>query len=177
MRKTIIGMADSYTTAQAIVEDLEREGIVGTQVEVISGADDDISSEDHSTQQKKKGLTERIRNVFRFRDHSTDKAAHDNDVEEPEIYASHVRQGRVLIIVRMPDVPEADRAAEVLRLNGAFDPKGGNKPRVVWENDQPGADPTAQAVAKDKTMGDDRLTTGGTRDDLEGRGTNIRGSC
>lgn len=173
MRKTIIGMAGSYTTAQAIVEALEREGIVGTQVEVIAGADEDISSAGNSTPDKK-GLIERIGNIFRSHGKSTDKAAHDNYVEDPEFYASHVREGRALIIVRMPDVPEADRAAEVLRLNGAFDPKGGNQPRVVWENDQPGVDPSAQAGEKEKTIGDDSLTTGGTRADLEGRGTTIR---
>ena len=167
-------MAGSYTVAQAIVEALEREGIVGTQVEVISGAADDVSSLDNSAADHRPSLAERIRNAFRSHSHPGDKAVHDYYVEDPEFYASHVRQGRALIIVRMPDAPEADRAAEVLRLNDAFDPKGGNRPRIMRENNQPGVDLSTQDGAKDKTIGDESLTTGGTRADLEGRGANIR---
>jgi hypothetical protein len=166
-------MAGSYTAAQAIVEALEREGIVGTRVEVVSGADDDISSAGKANSGDKKGLADKIRNIFRSDGHSGHNSIPDYG-GDPEFYASHVRQGRALIIVRMPDVPEADRAAEVLRLNGAFDPRGGEKPRIVWENDQPGANPSFQPRERDKTMDDDTLTTGGTRADLEGRGTNIR---
>jgi hypothetical protein len=174
MRKTIIGMAGSYTAAQTIVEALEREGIVGTQVEVISGAADDISSLDNSANARRPTFVEKIRSIFQPHGHSHDTGPRDQYLEDPDFYASHVRQGRALIVVRMPDVPEADRAAEVLRVNGAFDPGGGDKPRVVWENDRPGIDPASRQDNTKKTIGDDTLTTGGTRDDLEGRGTTIR---
>jgi hypothetical protein len=175
MRKTVVGMVDSYGTAERIVEDLELHGIVGNEVEVVSGADEEVLGPvAPSGDPPQEGFADRIRRLFRSLTHSEKRQVHDYYAEDPEFYASQVRQGRAMVIVRAPDVLEADRAAEILRRHGAYDPKGGDGPRIFWENDQPESTPPPNEGQKEETIGNDALTTGGTRADLEGRGTQIR---
>lgn len=175
MHKTIVGMVDSYGTAERIVEDLELVGIVGSEVQLIGNADDKVTGfEDARDSARHEGFTEKIRHFFRSHSRGKTKESSDNYVEDPDFYITKVREGRSLVIVRVPDVPEADRAVEILRGYGAVDPSGGDEPRVFWENDQPESVPPDNAGKKQQTIGDDSLTTGGTRADLEGRGTKIR---
>ena len=175
MHKTIVGMADSYGTAERIVEDLELAGIVGSEVQVIANPDDKVTGfEDTSGSDRREGFTERIRNFFGSHSRDKTKQASDNYVEDPDFYITKVREGRSMVIVRMPDVPEVGRAVEILRGYGAVDPRGGDQPRVFSENDRPESTQPDNAGKKQQTMGDDTLTTGGTRADLEGRGTKIR---
>ncbi|HWF40138.1 MAG TPA: hypothetical protein VG322_16555 [Candidatus Acidoferrales bacterium] len=173
MHKTIVGMADSYGTAERIVEDLEQAGIVGSEVQVISDADDKVTGfENTSAKAPREGFTEKIRNFF----HSHTRS-HENEpvVDDTEVYASRIRDDKhALIIVRLPDVPEDNRAVEILRAYRAVDPRGGDQPGVFWEEDLPASTPLGDPGKKKQTMGDDALTTGGTRADLEGRGTKIR---
>jgi hypothetical protein len=173
MHMTIVGMADSYGTAERIVEDMEQAGIVGNEVEVITDADDEVTGfEDTSGKTQRESFIERIRNFFRSHNRTRNNEPY---VDDTEFYASRIRDDkRALVIVRLPDAPEADRAIEILRAYGAANPRGGDQPLVLWENDLPGAIPLADAGKKQQTMGDDALTTGGTRADLEGRGTKIR---
>ncbi len=175
MRKTVVGMVDAYGTAEQIVEDLELHGIVGNEVEVVSGADQEVwGPAAPSGDPPKEGFADRIRRFFQSIAYSNKHQAHDYYVEDQEFYASQVRQGRAMIIVRAPDVLEADRAAEILRQHGAYDPRGGDGPRIFWENDQPESTPAPHEGQKEQTIGNDAVITGGTGSELKGRGAKIR---
>ena len=175
MRKTVVGMVDSYGTAERIVEDLELHGIVGNEVELVSGADEEVlGPAAPSGAAPREGLTDKIRRFFQSIAYSNEHQARDYYVEDQEFYASQVRQGRAMVIVRAPDVLEADRAAEILRQHGAYDPKGGNGPRIFWDNDRPESTPPPKEGQKEETIGNDALTSSGTGADLESRSTPIR---
>jgi hypothetical protein len=129
MEKIIVGMADSYGTAESIVEDLELAGIVGNQVEVITDLDDEVTGfEGKEGQAPREGFVERIRQFFHSHSRAEKNVAHDYYVEDPESYVSKVREGRSLVIVRLPDGMEGDRAVEILRGYGAVDPHVLEKP-------------------------------------------------
>jgi hypothetical protein len=173
MRKIVLGMVDSYGDAEQIVEQLEREGIVGNEVQVISDPDDEVLGfGDEAAKPRPEGFAEKIRHFFGSLSHSgrNQDAFHPDD---PEIYASHVRQGRAVIMVSSPDEAEADRAAEVLRLSGAYDPRGDKGPRILWEDDRPEINPSGASGEKRGAAATSGIT-GGTKADLEARGTEIR---
>lgn len=135
MRKTVVGMVDSYGDAERIVEQLEFESIVGSEVEVVKNAQDEITGfGGQPAESSHERFVERIRRLLHPLRHSDKNQGRDRPSEDPEPYVSQVRNGRTLIFVRVPDVPEADRAAELLRANGASDPCGGDGPRVFWED-------------------------------------------
>jgi hypothetical protein len=175
MRKTVVGMVNSYGDAERIVEQLELAGIVGNEVEVVKNAEDEVTGfSGQPAKSSHERFAERIRRLLHPLRHSDKDHGPDRSSEDPEPYVSQVRNGRTLIFVRVPDVDEADRAAELLRANGAYDPCGGAGPRVFWEDAQPESTPPRNVGEKQTTMGDSGVTAGGARDDLEGRGTRIR---
>lgn len=175
MRKTVVGMVNSYGDAERIVEQLELEGIVGNEVEVVKNAEAEVTGLGRQTEAPPhENFAERIRRLLHPLRHSDQGQARDRSIGDPESYITDVRNGRTLIFVRVPDPDEADRAAELLRANGAYDPCGDAGPRVFWEDAQPESTPPRNAGEKQSTIGDSGVTTGGARDDLEGRGTRIR---
>ena len=178
MRKTVVGVVATYGDAERIVRELELEGIVGHQVEVISGVDEEVTGTAYDTDDEahkpKERIGERIANFFRSHRGSNEQKVHDYYVEDPEFYASQIREGRAMIIVRVPDEAEVNRAAELLRANGTWDLNGKEGVEILEQNDRPELTPPRKAGAKESTMGDPAVTTGGTRADLEGRGQTLR---
>lgn len=160
MRKAVVGVFGNYGEASAVVRELENVGIVGEQVEVISDADQDVISEDMSgsearkrAEPSKKSATKSAANAGGT-EHSSEQApdqAFDqlpNNVRddpgtqpdyigEQEFYATHVRGGKALVIVRPQNEAGLEAATALLRDHGAkgFDGKKG--PVVRDEQDRP----------------------------------------
>jgi hypothetical protein len=176
MQRTVVGIVDNYSTAQHIVQALELEGIVGNQVEVVSGADEEVLGQEggSSAHKSHESFGKRTSHFVRSLTGSQDQKAHDDYVEDPEFYASQVRQGRAMVIVRLRDEPEANRVADLLRQYGANDLRGKHGPQILEENDQPESIPPSNAATSQSTMGEPGVTTGGTRANLEGHGQQIR---
>jgi hypothetical protein len=118
MRKTVVGFVSSYRKAKDIVLDLEHMGIVGTEVEVVSRAENEvqnIGAAPTAVRPSKKSMGEKIAHLFR----------------------PHASHDQAMIIVRTADERSADRAGEVLRLHHAKGVTHQPGPTFVWENEQP----------------------------------------
>ncbi|MGH9692383.1 MAG: hypothetical protein ACRD4C_15105 [Candidatus Acidiferrales bacterium] len=159
-----------------MVRDLEVAGIVGEEVEVVSGAEEEIGpgADLPSESECGKGMGGKIASLFDSLAGARKNEPHDYYVEDLEFYAGELRQGRALVIVRVADEQVANRAASVLRMQGAKSMSGDEGPSVIWERDEPESAPPLAAGGTTSTTGDPGVTTGGTSDDLEGRGQNIR---
>jgi hypothetical protein len=131
MQCVIVAILDSYADAEAAVQDLELAGIMGEQVEVISDIDEDVrtagtpgepSTKDPSSQRN--GL-ERLFGSGgalekpEVRDMSGEQP---NYIGNQEFYATHVKQGGAVMIVRTSTEQDADRAVAILRKHGARTP-------------------------------------------------------
>ena len=148
MRKAVVGVFGDYGEASAVVRELENVGIVGEQVEVISDADQDVISEDMSGSEAPKkaepskksaakgdgkpGETDQSPNNVR-----DDAGTQPDYIGEQEFYATHVRGGKALVIVRPQNEAGLEAATALLREHGAkgFDGKKG--PVVRDEQDRP----------------------------------------
>jgi hypothetical protein len=150
MRKAVVGVFGNYGEASAVVRELENVGIVGEQVEVISDADQDVISEDMSGSEARKraepskksaeksggaaNATETDQSPDNVRD---DPGTQPDYIGEQEFYATHVRGGKALVIVRPQNEAGLEAATALLRDHGAkgFDGKKG--PVVRDEQDRP----------------------------------------
>jgi hypothetical protein len=106
MQEAIVGVFESYEMAEAAVSDLELVGIVGGQVELISDADEDARTVRSTDDLSDAG----VRDVSgRMPDY----------IGEQEFYATHVKQGRAVLIVRPSSSKAAEDASTVLKNHGA----------------------------------------------------------
>lgn len=178
MGRVIVGVFHTYSQAQAAVRDLEvTAGITGEQVEVISGADEDVRGVDAGLDRPHpQSIGERIAHFFRGLTGSQSHRVHDYYVEDQEFYAGEVRQGRTMLIVRPPSDREADVAIEVMRSHGGASVTGKKKLTVDRESDNPERVAPRATATTASTIGSPRVTTGNYADDLEGRGKELRGA-
>jgi hypothetical protein len=139
MKYVIIGILDRYADAEAAVQDLELAGIKGEQVEVISDIDEDVRTAntpgEPSTELHEPGH-HWIARLFgsggplekrEVRDLSGEQP---NYIGEQEFYATHIKQGGAVMIVRTFAEQPANRAAEILRDHGARTPGHQDGPAI-----------------------------------------------
>ncbi len=130
MRYVIVGILDTYADAEAAVEDLEQTGIMGGQVEVISDIDEDARTADTPGEPSTKPPAAKGNWIARLfmpggplapevRDLSGEQP---NYIGDQEFYATHVKQGGAVMIVRTSTEKSASRAAAILRDHGARTP-------------------------------------------------------
>jgi len=139
MKYMVIGFFDRYGDAEAAVSDLELAGIVGGQVEVISDIDEDVRTADTPNERSTKPHdhhTSRVAKLFGAGGPLENREVRDTSGEQPdyigeqEFYATHVKQGGVVMIVRTPTEEIANRGAAILRDHGARTPGSKDAPVV-----------------------------------------------
>src|SRR5271154_4965084 len=139
MQYVIVGILDSYGDAEAAVEDLEQTGIKGGQVEVISEMDEDARTANTPGEPATKsgepheGWIKRLfgaGGALEKRDVRDVSGEQPNYIGEQEFYASHVRQGGAVVIVRATAEQAANRAAAILQEHGARTPGSKDGPAI-----------------------------------------------
>lgn len=127
MHQQIVAVFDSYGEAESAVRDLELAGIVGEQVEIIGNTDEDIRTADLPAAKKHSGRDD-------VRDDPGDQPAY---VGRQEFYATHVREGRTVLIVR-GTAPVAKTAKGILAGHGGKAPSG-DELEITQVDDRPRA--------------------------------------
>ena len=141
MKYVVVGMFERYAQAESAVEDLEAAGIVGDQVEVISDIDEDVRTADTprepQTQTKpRESHHSRLARLFgrgglltklEVRDESGEMP---NYIGEQEFYATHIKQGGAVMVVRTTTEQSATRAAAILGDHEAHAPGKKDRPTV-----------------------------------------------
>ncbi len=139
MRYVIVGILNSYGDAEDAVEDLEEAGIKGGQVEVISEIDEDARTADTPGEPATKsgeGHQGWIARLFgaggelAAREVRDESGTQPDYIGEQEFYASHVKQGGAVVIVRVSAEQAANRAAAILREHGARTPGSKDGPAI-----------------------------------------------
>ena len=136
MKYVIFGMLDSYGDAEAAVQDLEVAGIMGGQVEVISEIDEDVRTANTpgepstNSGEQPRGWIARLfgkGGALEKREVRDESGAMPDYIGEQEYYASHIKQGGAVVVVRTTVEQAANRAAAILQEHGARTPgsKGG----------------------------------------------------
>ena len=147
VHQTVVGVFESYADSEATLQDLELAGIVGEQVEVIRNLDQDdrtaqLGDEVESGANRKEGLLERAEHALHKHPEPKDDVRDDSGdqpqyIGRQEFYATHVREGHTVVIVRGPN-SLAERARGILDGHGAKAPSGGAV-QVTNEDDRPRA--------------------------------------
>jgi hypothetical protein len=139
MKFVIVGILASYGEAESAVEDLEQAGIVGGQVEVISDLDRDARTANTPGEPATKSSEPQPSWISRLfgaggalekRDVRDESGTQPDYIGEQEFYASHVRQGGAVVIVRVSAEQAANRAAAILRERGARNPGSKDGPAI-----------------------------------------------
>jgi hypothetical protein len=131
----VIGLFTRYGDAEAAVQDLEQVGIEGEQVEVITDMDQDARTANTpgepstSPPAPHPGWLRRILGASGpdVRDESGEQP---NYIGEQEFYATHVKQGGAVMIVRTSEEESANRAAAILHDHRAHSPGSKDAPTV-----------------------------------------------
>jgi hypothetical protein len=139
MQFIVVGILDGYREAEEAVQDLELAGIVGEQVEVISDIDEDArtaNTPDEPSTKPHEPHHSRLARLFGAGGSLQKPEVRDISGEQPnyigdqEYYATHVKQGGAVMIVRAPSEPIANRAAAILHSHGARTPGHKDAPAV-----------------------------------------------
>ncbi|HEY4950094.1 MAG TPA: hypothetical protein VIH88_07155 [Candidatus Acidoferrales bacterium] len=139
MKYVIFGMLDSYGDAEAAVQDLEVAGIAGGQVEVISEIDEDArtantpgepSTNSGEPQHSWIARLFGARGAPEKREVRDESGAMPDYIGEQEYYASHIKQGGAVVVVRTTAEQAANRAAAILHEHGARTPGSKDGPVV-----------------------------------------------
>jgi hypothetical protein len=139
MQYVVVGIFGSYGEAEAAVRDLDLAGIVGEQVEVISDLDQDARTANTPGEPSTKPHEphhSRLAHLFGAggpleKPEVTALAGEQpNYIGEQEFYASHLKQGGAMLIVRTPAEQPASRAAAILRDHGARTPGQKDGPSI-----------------------------------------------
>jgi hypothetical protein len=139
MQYLVVGIFGSYADAAAAVRDLELAGIVGEQVEVISDIDQDVRTANTPGEPSTKPHEphhSRIARLFGAGGPLEKPEVRDlpgeqpNYIGEQEFYATHIKQGGAVMIVRTSAEQPASRAAAILHDHGARTPGHKDGPAV-----------------------------------------------
>jgi hypothetical protein len=139
MKYVIFGMLDSYGDAEAAVQDLELAGITGGQVEVISDIDEDARTANTPGEpatrsgEPRHGWMARLFGAgggLEKREVRDVSGEQPNYIGEQELYASHIKQGGAVVVVRTTAEQAANRAAAILHEHGARTPGSKDGPVV-----------------------------------------------
>jgi len=148
MNKTVIGVFASKPQAQAAVGRLKTDGF--------STAHIDISSRDsYNDVNLRKERDEKVGGFFSNLFNDTDENTRNN-------YSEVARRGTVLT-VQTDNLPEAEKAAEIMDACGAIDANDAslklrNKGVLATDNDT-----TLEVIKEDLMVGKKEVTTGGVR--------------
>ena len=143
MQYMVMGIFAGYEEAEAAVQDLEIAGITGGQVEMISDIDEDARTVDTpgepltTPEDERKGWRAKL---FGPGGPLHRPEARDTPGEQPnyigdqEFYATHIKQGGAVLIVRVPAEAVANRAAAIMKDHGGRTPGKKDGPAVQRVN-------------------------------------------
>ncbi len=134
----VVGIFRTYGAAESTVQDLEHAGIVGEQVELITDIDEDIRTANTPGERATRppeSHRDKLARLFAHlhkpgpdvRDESGDMP---NYIGEQEFYASHVKEGGAVMVVRVGTEQTANQAAAILKSHGARNPGQKSGPAV-----------------------------------------------
>jgi hypothetical protein len=134
----VVGIFPNYGAAESTVQDLEHAGIVGEQVELITDIDEDVRTANtpgERTTKPPESHQGKLARLFAHlhkpgpdvRDESGDMP---NYIGEQEFYASHVKEGGAVMVVRVGTEQTANQAAAILKSHGARNPGQKSGPAV-----------------------------------------------
>ena len=129
MQYEVTGIFKTYREAEAAVRELELAGIAGEQVQLIDDIDTDARTantpgEPATSSHAKQLVVDRPSNAQKV---SADAGQQPNFIGRQEYYATHLKPGGAVMIVRTPTDETASRAAQIMQSHGARTPgrKGG----------------------------------------------------
>jgi hypothetical protein len=145
MHTVLIGLFDTYGQAEAVVRDLELAAIVGEEVEVLSDVDRNLRAKDLGLQPQY-GIRERMARALeslrlRGAGEGPGGEIHDDPGEMPdyigeqEFYATHVKEGAAIVVVRPPSRVLAARAEAILKEHGSKT-RDGKSGALIFEEDE-----------------------------------------
>jgi hypothetical protein len=133
----VVGILSGYREGEEAIQDLELAGITGGQVQLITDTDDDARTIDTPSEKSTDPPTTNPNWLARLFGQGgalepvrADSGGQPNYIGDQEFYATHVKQGGAIIIVRTPVEAPANRAAEILRDHGARTPGQKDGPAV-----------------------------------------------
>jgi hypothetical protein len=133
---TVVGIFRTYGDAERTVQDLERAGIVGEEVEMITDVDEDARTENtpgESSTKPPESYQSKLRRLFGPRpkpDVRDESGEMPNYIGEQEFYVNHVKEGGAVLVIRSSTEPVANRAATILQEHGARAPGEKSGPTV-----------------------------------------------
>ncbi|HTZ73688.1 MAG TPA: hypothetical protein VMB47_07200 [Candidatus Aquilonibacter sp.] len=138
MHYMVVGILGRYGEAENAIQELEQAGIVGEQVEVITDVDEDARTENTPGERSTRTPESHPSKLARLFDalHKSRPDVRDeagempNYIGEQEFYTSHVKQGGVVVVVRVPNENAANQAASILKAHGARTPGKKSAPVV-----------------------------------------------
>jgi hypothetical protein len=136
MPYVIVGILSNYAEAESAVQDLGLAGIEGGQVELISDIDDDARTANTPGEPSTKTSEPRPDWIARLFGASEKPEVRDLSGEQPnyigeqEFYATHIKQGGAIVVVRTPAEQQANRAAAILHDHGARTPGQKDGPAI-----------------------------------------------
>lgn len=139
MQFMVVGIFGTYGEAEAAVRDLDLAGIVGEQVEVIGDLDQDArtantpgepSTKPHETHHSRLARLFGAGGPLEKPEVTALSGEQPNYIGEQEFYASHLKQGGAMLIVRTSSEQPATRAAAILRDHGARTPGQKDGPAI-----------------------------------------------
>jgi hypothetical protein len=139
MHFVVTGIFGTYADAEAAVHDLELAGIAGEQVELITDIDQDVrtantpgepSTRPHEAHQSRIARLFGAGGALERPEVTALSGEQPNYIGEQEFYATHLKQGGVVMIVRTSTETPASRAAAILRDHGARTPGHKDGPAV-----------------------------------------------
>jgi hypothetical protein len=124
----VVGLFPRYGVAERTIQDLEQAGIVGEQVEIITDVDEDARTENTPGERSTRtpeSYHSKLARLFAHRsgpDVRDESGEMPNYIGEQEFYASHVKDGGAVLVIRTTAEQIADRAAAILQNHGAHTP-------------------------------------------------------
>ena len=126
----VVGIFPHYGAAESTIQDLEHAGIVGEQVELITDIDEDRRTENTPGERSTRVPGSHQGKLARLFAHlhkpgpdvRDEPGEMPNYIGEQEFYTSHVKDGGVVLVVRVPAEQTANQAAGILKSHGARNP-------------------------------------------------------
>jgi hypothetical protein len=134
----VVGILKHYRAAEEAIQDLELAGITGGAIEVIRDIDDDARVADtpgEAATKPAKAHPDWLARLFGKGGAlepvvTADSGTQPDYIGDQVFYATHVKNGGVVLVIRTPVEVVANRAAGILKDHGARNPGTQDGPAV-----------------------------------------------
>ncbi|HEY0701561.1 MAG TPA: hypothetical protein VGD60_02230 [Candidatus Acidoferrales bacterium] len=145
----VVGILKGYREAEEATQDLELAGITGGEVQLITDTNDDARTIDTPGEKSTRPPNAHPNWLERLFDKggALERPVRADSGDQPDyigdqvFYATHVKEGGAILIIRTPNEPTANRAAKILEDHGARTPGQKTGPQVRRINASPNPNP------------------------------------